>query len=312
MKKILILTLVFVPLLMFGQNDIQLSQQFLSRMNYNPAATGASNYLNAFLLGRQQWIGWKDAPQTQLLNVHNYFDEINSGAGLILSNDKIAFTSTISAKLDYAYHIHFDNKSYLSLGLGAGIMYKNLDVNQLLTETGKAETDATLASYRDRYRKVNPDFDFGVEYNMEFLQVGASVTHLNLDPININNLQSGRHIYFYTKGTFSLHPNWKLSPAVVAHMSAWPIMQLDLNTIAYYRSRFWFGASVRVSDRFVLETCAGIVGLFVTDFLKLGYSYDYNPGPLKKYSGGSHEIMLGLRLGKGDARYGIKTPRFFE
>jgi hypothetical protein len=123
---------------------------------------------------------------------------------------------------------------------------------------------------------------------------------------------SGRHIYLYSKYSFDLDQNWKLVPHLSGHMSSWPIMQMELNTMAYFKSRFWFGASVRVSDQFVLETVAGIVGLYVTDFLRLGYSYDYNPGPLRKYSEGSHEIMLGLRLGKGEARYGTKTPRFFE
>ena len=312
MRKLLILLPALIPLIARGQNDIQLTQQFLSRINYNPAATGASEYFNAYILARQDWVGYsRNTPVTQVLNVHNYFESLRSGMGLVVINDKIGATNTVNAKLDYGYHIHFgDNRSYLSLGLGAGVLYKNLDINKLTPEDAG---DPTIAGQLGS--KVSPDFDFGVEFNTEEFQVGASVTHLNVDPIMIQNIEQGRHFYFYSRYMFRLEPNWKIAPTLTWRMSgnfSGPQMKYGLNTMAYYRDRFWFGAAVRVSDEFVLETIAGIVGLFVTDFLRLGYSYDFNPGPIGKYSGGSHEIMLSVRLGKGDTRYSRKTPRFFE
>jgi type IX secretion system PorP/SprF family membrane protein len=309
MKKVLITIIMFLPLLLSGQNDVQLSQQFLSRINYNPAATGGSNYMHVFLIGRQQFINFNGAPSTQVLNAHNYFGEINSGAGLSITNDKIGPESSLNAKLAYAYYVHFEG-SYLSFGLGGGILYKSLDVSKFWEEI---RPDPTLGTYYvGRSNKVNADFDFGVEYNTEKFQIGASVTHLNVSPIKIDNLQSGRHIYFYTKYTFNLDIDWKLAPSFVTHMSAWPIMQLDLNTLATYRERFWFGLSLRSSDSFVMESLVGIVGLYITDFMGLGYSYDLNLGPIGKYTSGSHEISLRFRIGRGEGYGGVKTPRFFE
>jgi type IX secretion system PorP/SprF family membrane protein len=308
MKKVLITIIMFLPLLLSGQNDIQLSQQFLSRVNYNPAATGGSNYMHVFLIGRQQFIGFKGAPSTQVLNAHNYFAQINSGGGLSITNDKIGLESSLNVKLAYSYYVHFED-SYLSFGLGGGILYKGLDANQFRLEN---PSDPTAGTYAGRSNKINPDFDFGVEYNMEQFQIGASVTHLNVDPIKINNYESGRHIYFYTKYTFNLDLDWKLAPSFVTHMSAWPIMQLDLSTLATFRDRFWFGASLRSNDAFVIESLVGVLGLYVTDFLGLGYSYDLNLGPVGKYTSGSHEISLRFRIGRGEGYGGVKTPRFFE
>jgi type IX secretion system PorP/SprF family membrane protein len=309
MKKVLISIIMFLPLLLSGQNDIQLSQQFLSRVNYNPAATGGSNYMHVFLIGRQQFINFKGAPSTQVLNAHNYFAPINSGAGLTVINDRIGPESSINAKLAYAYYVHFED-SYLSFGLGGGILYKSLDVNSLNSET---PNDPLIgSSYLDRTNKVNADFDFGIEYNTEKFQIGASVTHLNVSPIKINNYESGRHIYFYTKYTFNLNLDWKLSPSFVTHMSAWPITQLDLSTLATFRDRFWFGASLRSNDAFIMESLVGIIGLYITDFMGLGYSYDLNLGPIGKYTSGSHEISLRFRIGRGEGYGGVKTPRFFE
>lgn len=309
-NKLLLLITLFSPILLFGQNDIQLSQQFLSRTNYNPAATGASNYMNVYLLARQQFIGFKDAPSTQVLNAHNYFDQINSGMGLVVINDKMGVLNSFNAKVGYAYHIHFENTSYLSMGINAGILYKGLS-GEFIAES---PNDDLILEYQRERSGINPDFDFGLEYNTEAFQIGASVTHLNVPSINIDNFRSGRHYYFHTKYTFKLDYNaeWKLVPHLVANMSSWPIGSFELNTMAYYKSRFWFGASMRTSDEFKFESLIGIVGLFVTDFIRLGYSYDYNLSNIRKYSGGSHEIMLSVRLGRGDSGYGgSRSPRFF-
>ena len=306
-RKVLIGIMACLPLLAYGQNDIQLSQQFLSRVNYNPAATGASNYTNVFLIARQQWIGMT-GPSTQVLNAHNYFNQINSGVGLSVTNDKYGPEYNINAKVGYAYYLHFEG-SYLSFGLGAGILNKSLDPAKLNAE---ASGDPLVAQYISKPNKLNADFDFGAEFNTAQLQIGASVTHLNKSSIKIGNLESGRHFYLYGKYTFNLDLDWKLAPSLVGHMSSWPIMQLDLNTMATFRDRFWFGASYRFSDKFEAESIVGVLGLFITDFLGLGYSYDFNPGPIKQYSSGSHEVSLRVRIGKGDTGGAGKTPRFFE
>ena len=306
-RKVLIGIMACFPLLAYGQNDIQLSQQFLSRVNYNPAATGASNYTNVFLIARQQWIGMT-GPSTQVLNAHNYFNQINSGVGLSVTNDKYGPEYNINAKVGYAYYLHFEG-SYLSFGLGAGILNKSLDPAKLNAE---ASGDPLVAQYISKPNKLNADFDFGAEFNTAQLQIGASVTHLNKSSIKIGNLESGRHFYLYGKYTINLDLDWKLAPSLVGHMSSWPIMQLDLNTMATFKDRFWFGASYRFSDKFEAESIVGVLGLFITDFLGLGYSYDFNPGPIKQYSSGSHEVSLRVRLGKGDTGGAGKTPRFFE
>jgi type IX secretion system PorP/SprF family membrane protein len=299
---------MFLPLLLSGQNDIQLSQQFLSRVNYNPAATGGSNYMHVFLIGRQQFVGFSGAPSTQVLNAHNYFGQINSGGGLSITNDRIGVESSLNAKLAYSYYVHFEG-SYLSFGLGGGVLYKGLDVNKFILEN---PNDPNIYPYIGRSNKINPDFDFGIEYNMEQFQVGASVTHLNVNPINIKNYQSGRHIYFYTKYTFNLDLDWKLAPSLVVHTSSWPIMQLDLGALTTFRERFWFGLSLRSSRNFRMESVVSILGLYITDFLGLGYSYDITLSPIRKYSSGSHEIALRFRIGRGEGYGGVKTPRFFE
>ena len=321
MKKALVLLLALFPIWAIGQTDVQLSQQLFSRVNYNPAATGASNYVNIFLMAREQWVGFKEAPSTQIFNIHNYFNNIRSGVGLSLINDKLGLMNSFNAKLSYAYHIHFNEDAYLSLGLSGGILYKKFDKAKAVLES--QYNDQIFATYMNRPTKVNPDFDFGVEFNTRKFQVGLSTTHLNNVAKKVQDiklLESNRHIYMYTKYIFNVGraDTWKLVPTLMG-INNLNTFSFEINGMAYYRERFWFGLSYRFDEKssgepglISSESLIGIVGLNITDFLRLGYSYDFNIGPVKNPSSGTHEIMLSLRLAKDNDYGGRKSPRFFE
>ena len=85
---------------------------------------------------------------------------------------------------------------------------------------------------------------------------------------------------------------------------------MEANLMAFYQKRYWLGAAYRVSEKFKGESVVGMLGLYITDFLRLGYAYDLNVGNIGSYSSGSHEIMLGFRI-KPQTRSYNKTPRLF-
>ena len=86
------------------------------------------------------------------------------------------------------------------------------------------------------------------------------------------------------------------------HPKATP--ELDLNLNMLFRQRFWLGAGYRTGDAVV-----GMVEYQVNPLLRIGYAYDLTTSALRRYSGGSHEVMLGIDLGRDPIR--IKTPRYF-
>lgn len=65
-----------------------------------------------------------------------------------------------------------------------------------------------------------------------------------------------------------------------------------------------------MSDLFLAESIVPMVGFNITDFVRIGYAYDYNLTQLNQYSKGTHELLLTIRFKtKGDT---YKTPRFAE
>ena len=308
-KSIINLMLLLLPLSVLGQTDIQMSQHMLNRTTYNPASTGASRYVNIYGHWRDQWRGFgTDRPKTIFLTAHAYFNEFKSGLGIIALKDNIGFERNMQFKIAYAYHVNLSSNSYLSLGLNAGVLNRYIDWIKAIPEVPDPTTIPDRAE-----NKWTADFDFGLEYNMERFTVGLSVTHLNRTADQATYGDMGHHFYGYLKYKFSLNFDFDIVPAVFAQNSK-KSTHLEFNTLAYYRSKAWIGAGLRVDEKFEFESIVGIIGMDLNNKFRLSYSFDYNIGKLK--AGGApfrntHEVMLGIRLSRPQYVF-AKTPRFFE
>ena len=53
-----------------------------------------------------------------------------------------------------------------------------------------------------------------------------------------------------------------------------------------------------------------MIGFNITDYVRLGYAYDFNLTHLQGYTSGTHELMLTIRFKTNNEQY--KTPRFAE
>jgi type IX secretion system PorP/SprF family membrane protein len=87
--------------------------------------------------------------------------------------------------------------------------------------------------------------------------------------------------------TIDLTPTVALKPMVFVK-NVTDNTTFDVNLNAHFNDRFWVGVSYRNEDAIV-----GLLGLNITEKLRLGYSYDFTTSDVKDYSDGTHEIMLG-------------------
>ena len=96
---------------------------------------------------------------------------------------------------------------------------------------------------------------------------------------------------------------------------------LDLNAFVLFGGRFWLGASYRTAvklyDKSYLQTdlqqtnsVVGMVDFFATENIRIGYAYDQSLSKLSGYSGGTHEISVGVVL-KPKQVLKMLTPRYF-
>jgi type IX secretion system PorP/SprF family membrane protein len=294
-----------------AQSDIMLTQQWLSRVNMNPAATGNSESIDIYVLARRQWDGFDNAPETGVLNVHSYFHRIQSGLGLTATYDKIGVgTSMINAKIAYAYHVNLGEKWLLSLGLSGGIIQQQFKPNDHYVIPG--QDDGYLLQSAS---KLNPDVDFGIELNSRRFQFGASVTHL-LNVANLSMLEGSQIVqqyHAYASYKQPLGENFDLMLGVRGtNFDSSPFV--DVNLTGILLKNYWLGVAYRpqqLSDPLNAQTVAAMVGVQIA-FVRVGYSFDYSLGSVRNIARNSHEIMLSFKINKPKRQIHTKSPRFIE
>lgn len=305
MKKLLFTLFLLVSLQMLSraQNDIQFSNYMFSEITYNPAMAGNSGTLDAALIARQQWIGFEQAPQTQLLNVHSYLKQVSGGVGLSIINDKLGFEHSLNVKLMYAYQLRLSDKSKLAFGLGFGMVNKELKGSQLIYDDMTDQNGIYTNT-----GKTKPDFDFGIAFNSNKFCAGISTTHIEQSFEKVTKILyvPPSHYYFYAKYKIKAGEKINVIPSVKVRSSVF-ITQFDATAIMYYANKFWVGASFRLDDALI-----GLIGVDITKNIRVGYSYDYTSGALKSYSSGSHEIMLLASFNVSKRITPVKTPRYFN
>jgi len=299
-RKFFCLLLCIISLSVYGQSDIFLTQQWFSRINMNPAATGNSNHVDIFLLNRQQWTGFEHAPRTSVLNAHSYFNAIQSGLGFSLMLDKLGVShQTVNAMFSYAYHIDLTEEILLSTGLSGGIYNNHWDPK----ENRKIQEDDPEFLVNKSSRTA-ADFNTGLELNAYGATFGASITHLlNSSPENALTSKPGREFYVYSRYRWTYDRDIDIAPGIM-YRNGNHSHFLDFNVTGYYQKKYWAGLSFRPKNSFALML-GGEYSIF-----RFGYSYDRSVGVLSSLAMNTHEIMLSARIQK--PQKGRKTTRFLD
>jgi len=298
-RKIVFVLLIAVVSITYGQSGIFMTQQWFSRVNMNPAATGNSNNIDVFLLNRQQWVGFENAPRTTILNAHSYFNTIQSGLGLSLAFDKLGVSyQTTDATLSYAYHIDLSEEILLSLGLAGGFFNSNWDPRRnIMSEEGDPQVG-------EKKKLTSANFNTGLELNLYGVTFGLSATHLfNSLPERLYSGKPGMEVHSYLRYRIAISQNIDLAPCVM-YRNGNRSNFLDFNMTGYYQKKFWAGLSFR--PNIALAMMVGVEhGMF-----RIGYSYDRSVGALSSLAANTHEFMLSARIQK--PQKGRKTTRFLE
>jgi type IX secretion system PorP/SprF family membrane protein len=289
MKTIIrVLFFMLIPEGLFGQMTPLTNQYILNPLIINPASAGNRGALNIAAFYRRQWVGIPGAPETMTLAMDAPLLDSKLGLGLIFSIDKIGVSKETSFSTNYAYKISM-GKGNLSFGLGAGLIITNT-----------AWSDLSVSDPGDEYYLLNsrvfvvPDFKFGVYYYNQNYFAGISIPKLLENNFDFNKnkytqkFDPGQYYYLFNTGyIFSLSPKLKFSPSTLLTISPREKLLYDVNAHFILFDRIWLGATYRNN-----RSVAGLLQLAVNNQFRVAYTYDFDFSELRRYSYGSHEIML--------------------
>jgi type IX secretion system PorP/SprF family membrane protein len=84
-----------------------------------------------------------------------------------------------------------------------------------------------------------------------------------------------------------ISPLVKLLPSLLIKYHPNNVIQIDYNAQINLKDRIWIGIGYRNRDMLV-----GMLQCQLTYQLRMAYSYDFDLGSIRKYTNGSHEIVL--------------------
>ena len=292
------------------------SQYILNGFMINPSMAGYDGYTSFNTTARQQWLGWKDAPQTysaswQTRILHHDYKIVNHpmrrknmlipsskgrvGLGAFIINDVNANVARTWVSFTYAYHIILNNQQ-LSFGLAAKAFQHRLYTEALTFNQAGDPVELNAVAY-------SPDADVGVQFRGFDYFVGFSVSNLLQTSVLIganefyNDFKIPRHYWLMGGYRFMLSPDVELEPSALLKTTEQWNPQGDFSLRLYYSDLFWGGVSYRTDQSII-----AMIGLRV-ESLHFGYSFDWALSEIGHFNYGSHEITLSVKLGSNARRY---------
>jgi type IX secretion system PorP/SprF family membrane protein len=305
MKKLgIILVALSLNVTLNAQQLSMYSQYYWNDFVINPAFTGIRNTPRVQLNYRNQWAGFKGSPKTYNLGGHTSLKKLNMGiGGMLFSDDQGGAIKQAGFQLNYSYNLRFNESSGLSLGLSGIINQYSYDGSAM----SNAQPDAVLQS---SVRQVVPDFNFGAVYHYKNkLFIGLSSNQLiqtKIKKFNSLNLASQnqliRHYYLTASYNANLNDKLALEPYVLTRTTFRTVPQFEVGSKLTYDNFLMGGLSYRNK-----ESVVALMGVNYKQFLFV-YSYDILISNLRKYSGGSHELLLAYQFVQKAKPEKVKVP----
>lgn len=306
----------------WAQQNVQFTQYVFNSMSVNPAYAGYKEELFAQLGLRSQWVDLEGAPQTGLLSIDGLLDLYGArrhGGGVQIMADQLGPQTATSAYFNYAYRLRLDREDTqrLSFGVGAGVTQYSLDGTMI---TVLDDGDNVLPT--GKISNFVPDIRFGIYYHNANWYAGVSIMDLlsgtnadNLfrwDHTTIDRIRRKRHLYLIGGMLVDINESVKLRPSLLYKDDFTGPSSLDINVMAIFNDRLWLGGGIRTGvsafrrdyRRFSGDRLSGmnavsfVTQIYATDRLRIGYSYDYMLSRLNGLQNGSHEVTLGVTLGR--------------
>ncbi len=298
MRNRILYTALSFCLVMFAkaQQLPQYTQYMLNQMAVNPAYAGMEEFPEVCSNNRQQWVGITDAPRTYMLTLNGPIKAKHMGIGMGVYTDIVGPTRRTGINASYAYHLKLKDDMTLSMGLSAGVLQWGIDGNKL---TIREEDDPSLSNVYQT--TLVPDFGAGLYFRKaKQFYVGVSIPQIYQAPIGLYTTDKEsrviRHFNISGAYTYTLNEQLAIEPCFLLKYvkPASPI--IDIGARVIYKDEIWAGLNFRTKDAFSV-----MVGYMFKNYLMIGYSYDFTTSNVRKYSSGTHEIMLGIRFSKRQA-----------
>lgn len=295
---------LFLSQSLSAQNDVLLTQQWAMPTLYNPAQTGATDYLRIRGAASLQWIGIENAPRSFIGAADSplQFGKTRIGLGLTALQESLGLFSNLQISLQMSYKMRLFGGQF-SIGLQPSYYnskFKGSEVYIPDNDDYHQSSDSYIPTQDLSGNRF--DLSAGVSYTHKYFSLGLSGMHLLNPKVNMSiegseTTESQEYqtelptaLYFTADGNIPLKNTlFELQPSLLI-TSDFSRFTGQISMRSTYNKFITFGVGYRWRDALSIM----IGGEFKNFFL--GYAYDYPMSKINKVSSGSHEIVAGYRL----------------
>ena len=247
MRKTLVIFSIFLSVSSFAQQEPLFTQYYVNGMIINPAISGSKIYNPLIIQTRQQWLGFEGAPLSTNISYHGGLNS-RSAMGGYLMFDKATPALQANLHLNYAYHVPLNyDKVNLSFGLGAKLMYYNLDFKPEDLPPGY---DPTFSA--SSYDNTLGDASAGTYLYGRNFYLGFSATNLFQSEFNpaIGSSPTPNKVFknYYGMGAYRfyiMNKDWQLEPSFLLRKMASQKSGIDFTARIIYIEKTWGGLTYR-------------------------------------------------------------------
>ena len=270
-------------------------QFFFNPYLFNPAYVGIHGEPEANLVYRHQWANFKESPVTAGINAQFPMSD-RVALGFSMFTDKQVMLRNSNFMATFGYIVPLSETQSLRFGLSGGVGLNKLD----LTAEELSSNDPAIINAAGNNFYV--DGNFGTVYSFQGFRAGIAITNIfktkafnteNFKSFELSKLRNRIFSLSYrfnlgVMGNFSMEPYILYRQAEDKVQDAW-----EAAALVYFKDQFWTGAGYNQHNGLAL-----FLGMSVKGRLRFSYSYEFPPFTQGLPSNSSHEIHLGIRLGK--------------
>ncbi|MGQ1890307.1 PorP/SprF family type IX secretion system membrane protein [Thermophagus sp. OGC60D27] len=327
MKEVIRHIVFLLGVILMGLSNIRaqdptFSQVYASPVYLSPSFTGLTDGSRIALSYRDQWPGIPNTYSTISFSADHFFDQYNSGVGLVFVRDDQGGGQLITQNIGlvYAYEFPISHSIYVRPGLNFKYFERKIDPASLLwgDQIGP-EGDILASAIGDFEKESYNKFDAAASamvYSNDFWG-GVVVDHLIKSDLGFTDIESTIPIRttVYGGGKYRFRKRSRNQDEVSASLAFMYRMQddfqqLDMGSYWYinpFELGLWYrGLPIGGSDGLTNNDAIIFIVGFNLGSVRLSYSYDLTLSDLAGHSGGANEFSLIYRFSTSGVN---KSPR---
>jgi type IX secretion system PorP/SprF family membrane protein len=296
MKRIVAICLASFTSAAWAQQIPSDNQYLINRFSLSPAYAGHGQSFEAFTLYRHSWVGIPNGPKVKGVNVNGGIGR-NMGIGASITNDQAGIFNNFSGSLAYSYNVNLTNTQSLRFGLSAGFFENYLD----MSNTRQQDLMDPVVVNNQTPGSAVFDAGAGLLYINKGIHAGIAVPRL-LESEAVNDggntvYTLKRHYVAHLSYIYPLNRLWKIEPVIIGRKASSGPLLLEASALVKYMGQFWLGAGYKSNSSAALS--AG----FLYKRIAMNYTYEFASSGIAAASSGTHELSLGILIGKNRNSY---------